>query len=236
VEPSGNPKVTTMFLTIDLTEATLREAIAAKANLIVSYHPPIFAPLKRLTMNSVKERIIVKAIEASIAIYSPHTAWDNVQGGINDWLVREIVGTDATGTVQPVNENVTPPQGRKVALKKGLLFDDLVLRVKTLTGLAHVRIAGASNFDKRKITSVAVCAGSGSSVLRGVRADALVTGEMSHHEVLDVIAYGKCVILCEHTNSERGFLGEFAKLFRQMSSGSMDIVISKEDADPLTIS
>jgi putative NIF3 family GTP cyclohydrolase 1 type 2 len=52
------------------------------------------------------------------------------------------------------------------------------------------------------IKSVAVCAGSGSSVLRGVPADVYLTGEMGHHEVLAAIASNTHVILCEHTNTE----------------------------------
>ena len=39
-------------------------------------------------------------------------------------------------------------------------------------------------FSDSPVSTIAVCAGSGSSVLAGVPADLFVTGEMSHHEVL----------------------------------------------------
>ena len=42
------------------------------------------------------------------------------------------------------------------------------------------------------VRSIAVCAGSGSSVLNGVKADLLITGEMSHHEVL--VSFSLCHI------------------------------------------
>lgn len=88
VEPDEeNPLIERVFLTNDLTEPVLDEAIESKAQLIVSYHPPIFSSLKRLTQNSWKERIILKSIRNRIAIFSPHTSWDAVDGGINDWLV-----------------------------------------------------------------------------------------------------------------------------------------------------
>lgn len=86
VEPSGDMKVEKIFLTNDLTEPVLEEAIAAKANLIVTYHPAIFNPLKRLTQADWKQRTILKCIENRIAVYSPHTTWDTIQGGINDWI------------------------------------------------------------------------------------------------------------------------------------------------------
>ena len=57
-----------------------------------------------------------------------------------------------------------------------------------------------------QVSSIAVCAGSGSSVLKGVEADVYITGEMSHHEVLDAVSCRRTVILCEHSNTERGYL------------------------------
>ena len=56
--------------------------------MIISYHPAIFQPLKRLTQSEWKQRSIVKCIEKKIAVYSPHTAWDTIDGGINDWILQ----------------------------------------------------------------------------------------------------------------------------------------------------
>ncbi len=46
------------------------------------------------------------------------------------------------------------------------------------TPLISVQVATPAS--ERRIESVAVCAGSGGGVLRGVKADLLLTGEMSH--------------------------------------------------------
>ena len=51
-----------------------------------------------------------------------------------------------------------------------------------------------------------VSAGSGHSVLKGVEADLLFTGELSHHEALAATEKGQCVITLFHSNSERGYL------------------------------
>ena len=90
VEPSGNPSVSNVLLTIDLNEQVLSEAKKIRAGLIIAYHPPIFQPLKKLTQHSSKERIIINAIECGIAIYSPHTALDSMEGGVNDWLLSGL--------------------------------------------------------------------------------------------------------------------------------------------------
>ncbi|MBC8309392.1 MAG: Nif3-like dinuclear metal center hexameric protein [Planctomycetes bacterium] len=79
-----------ILLTIDLTEAVLKEAIESKIDSIVSYHPPIFHPLKSVTDRSFKERVVLDAIAHKIAIYSPHTSLDVAKGGVNDWIVEGI--------------------------------------------------------------------------------------------------------------------------------------------------
>ncbi len=80
------------LLTIDLTERVLAEAIAAKSSSIIAYHPPLWDPIKRLTADTPRGRILLGAIEHRIAIYSPHTALDAAPGGITDWLCEGISG------------------------------------------------------------------------------------------------------------------------------------------------
>jgi len=67
--------------------------------------------------------------------------------------------------------------------------------------------------DHKAIRSIAVCPGSGSSVLRSVfgSADLIFTGELSHHEALAVTEQGGCVVSLFHSNSERGYLWSVMK-------------------------
>ncbi len=96
-----------VLLTIDLTERVLEEAIAEKASAIIAYHPPIWEPLPRVTASSVPERVILRAIESSIAIYCPHTAIDAAPGGITDWLC-EGLSEGAAGRVAGDCRALTP--------------------------------------------------------------------------------------------------------------------------------
>lgn len=86
-----------VLLTIDLTERVLEEAVGIGASTIIAYHPPIWAPLTRLTSETAAERIIRGAVEAGIAVYSPHTALDSARGGVTDWLCEGIAGTTGKG-------------------------------------------------------------------------------------------------------------------------------------------
>ncbi|MSR28619.1 MAG: Nif3-like dinuclear metal center hexameric protein [Phycisphaerales bacterium] len=75
-----------VLLTIDLTQAVLEEARELQVQAIVAYHPPIFAPLRRIVQGDPSSSVVHEAIRHSIALLSPHTALDAVAGGVNDWL------------------------------------------------------------------------------------------------------------------------------------------------------
>ncbi|KAK2090687.1 NGG1 interacting factor [Saguinus oedipus] len=63
MEPSPPHAVNTLFLTNDLTEEVMEEVLQKKADLTLSYHPPIFRPMKRITWNTWKERLVIRALE-----------------------------------------------------------------------------------------------------------------------------------------------------------------------------
>lgn len=84
------------------------------------------------------------------------------------------------------------------------------------------------------MNTVAVCAGSGGSLLRDVKASLYLTGEMSHHDVLHAVYNGSNVILCDHSNTERGFLTVLQNKLQSELPG-IDICVSTVDKDPLEI-
>lgn len=74
-----------------------------------------------------------------------------------------------------------------------------------------VAIPQTRQVEDIQIRTVAICAGSGSSVLRDVEADLLFTGELSHHDALAATEQGRCVVTLFHSNTERGFLHSVLK-------------------------
>ncbi len=85
-----NSEITTILLTLDVTEKVIEEAIQKNAQLIVSHHPIIFSGLKKLTGRNYVERTIIKAIKNDIAIYAAHTNLDSVEGGVNGKICNKI--------------------------------------------------------------------------------------------------------------------------------------------------
>jgi len=89
-------KVKRMLLCIDLVPEVVDEAVAVKAQMVMSYHPPIFKPVSRLvTPAPAPEAAVHRCIAGGIAVYSMHTALDAADGGTNDCLAR-LCGIDNT--------------------------------------------------------------------------------------------------------------------------------------------
>ncbi len=80
-----------VMLTIDLTHAVLDEAEHAGVRAIVAYHPPIFAPLKRITSEGPLAGAVLRAARLGMAVFSPHTALDAAPGAMSDWLADGVV-------------------------------------------------------------------------------------------------------------------------------------------------
>lgn len=104
-----------VLLCIDLTPKVMQEALAMRAGAIIAYHPPIWKPLDRLTDTTPKERTILEAAAAGIAIYSPHTSLDAAPGGLTDWLCEGLSGNtsakDGEGTIHGDCRALTPRVG-----------------------------------------------------------------------------------------------------------------------------
>jgi len=76
--------ITGCLISLDCTEKVVEEAIKKKCNLIVSHHPIIFGGINSVDTSHWTGRVITKAIQNSINIYSIHTNLDNIRDGVNN--------------------------------------------------------------------------------------------------------------------------------------------------------
>jgi len=93
-------KVTGILITLDTLESVVDEAITTNCNLIVSFHPIIFKGLKKIIGRNYIEKIVIKAIQNNINIYSMHTALDNCPQGVNA-KICEVLGLNNTKILIP---------------------------------------------------------------------------------------------------------------------------------------
>ena len=89
---TGDPEmeITGALLCIDITLPVVEESIRSGINLIISHHPVIFNPIKKLTGSDITQRILIEAIRNEIALYSAHTNLDNVLAGVNQKICEKL--------------------------------------------------------------------------------------------------------------------------------------------------
>lgn len=231
-----------ILLTVDLTETVAVEAADKNCDAIISYHPPWFRATKSLTMKSGSEaRALAFLAGKGISVYSPHTALDNVRPGINDWVIEQYFGLDGAKSVISSTADETCGAGRIIRLSEPMALKQVLDKTSSLFDIPTLRYS--LNRDHSLVTpinSVAVCVGSGSSVFSKLRepVDLLITGEMSHHDLLKFIQEtGASVILTEHSTMERVYLfSEFrATLEGKLKEKIANVVVkaSEHDADPV---
>ena len=95
---------------LTVTPESAAEAIDQRAELIVAHHPILFRPTQRLTTAAPEGRVFLSLAKAGVAVYSPHTAFDNTVGGINDVLAQRLQLT----AVQPLRRGDGPRQCKVV--------------------------------------------------------------------------------------------------------------------------
>jgi dinuclear metal center YbgI/SA1388 family protein len=215
-----------VLLTIDCTSEVLDEARRERADAIVSYHPPIFAAVKRLLAGSIAH----DAARAGIAIHSPHTALDAADGGTND-VLADAVSMAARRPLRPFPApSETRGMGRLGSLE-AVAVPPLLGRIKRALSTAHVLVAGRVD---REITRAAVCAGSGGDLLDDAidaGAQLFLTGELRHHDALRAVAAGLTVVCTLHSSSERAALPVLESRLAERLAG-VSIVRSRADAEP----
>ncbi|KAF3025080.1 hypothetical protein G7054_g13176 [Neopestalotiopsis clavispora] len=238
-----------VLLTNDLSAAVVDEALRVKASVIVSYHPVIFRGLKSLTNAVPMESSLLRLIAAGVAVYCPHTAVDAAHGGLNDWLCDIVVNGQSkvkSAVLQPISRPLPDGHegagyGRSVSLDKPLPLPTLLKNLSAgLGGQRYISIAlpaGSTISENEVIPKIAVCAGSGSDILKGCDAKLLVTGEMSHHDALYHTQSGQIVVTVFHSNSERQYLTQRLKpkleqQLKESGQAQYTVLVSEKDRDP----
>lgn len=166
----GDPQQTVhhILVTLDVTDGAIDAALATEADLIVSHHPVIFSPLRRLTADGIPYRLAANGI----AVICAHTNLDRAADGVNDTLAVLLGLTD----IHPADDGMC----RIGTMPESVTATALAKLVAETLGTA-VRVSGSGD-----IRTVAVCGGSGGDFISALTpiADAFVTGEVRHHEWL----------------------------------------------------
>jgi dinuclear metal center YbgI/SA1388 family protein len=123
----GDPAaaVERLMVSLDACPSSVAAAIAENCSLLITHHPLIFKPLKRISRQDPVGEIVSRAISANLSIVSLHTNYDIADGGMNDLLAERLGLTDTmplleTGSDELVKLSVFVPTGHEEPVKEAL--------------------------------------------------------------------------------------------------------------------
>ena len=212
-------EVKKIYIALDATDEVIDEAVKNGADMLITHHPMIFSPIKKIhNLDFVGGRIL-KLIQNDISYYAMHTNFD-VKGMAQ--LNQECLGlTDCE-----VLEETAPGEGigRVGALEGTMDLKQFAGKVKNDFEIPDVRMYGD---PAAIIHRVAVSSGSGKSMIRGAiekGADVIVTGDVDYHSAIDAVAQGIAVIDAGHYGTEYGFIAymrqELETMFPELAVGA----------------
>ena len=168
-----------VLLAVDVTEEVIAEAIEKDCCLIITHHPIIFHPLKRLNSASVVERCVELAIRNNIALYACHTNLDSAPNGMS-WRVGEMLGLQDMEVLQPTVEGAGfGVVGTLAQSISETAFLKHVQQTFSVEALRHSALLG------REVRRVAICTGAGASLMREAKAsgcDIYLTADLKYND------------------------------------------------------
>lgn len=72
-----------LFVTYEMDSEAIDRAVQLNANVIVTYHSPIYKPIKKITHSNDSPNYLLYALNNSLSVYCVHTALDICREGIN---------------------------------------------------------------------------------------------------------------------------------------------------------
>lgn len=216
----GSPasSVTRVVTALDATDEVLRYAASTGAELVVGHHPVIFRPLRCVSPGTP----VWEAVRAGVSVLCAHTNLDAASGGVNDVLARAL----GLGDISPLRgEGVL---GRVGTLEAPLEPDDFAAYVKEKLccgGLRYVPGEGP-------VLKVGLCSGSGAAFLPdavAAGADAFVTGDVKHDQLLTAAALGVTLVDAGHFATEQAIAPELAGRLRERFPGLFTEAFPQKD-------
>ena len=225
---SEEKEVRTVMTALDATEDVISQAVAAGADLLVTHHPMIFRPVKRVVWEDLYGHKIIRMIQADLAYFAMHTNCDSC---VMAEEAAEKIGLKETVMLMespaPGPDGAPAGIGRAGVLSEEMSLRELCLRVKEAFDIDVVRLTGDPD---RRVKRAAISTGSGSSMVKAALscgAEVLISGDLDHHCVIDAADEGLATIDAGHFGTER-FVAE--KIAEELRSLGLTVVTAAEES------
>lgn len=209
VQVAGREReVSKVAVALDPLPQVVSEAMGWGAQFILTHHPLAIEPRLPSKLDWYHD-VMKQVLCAEITLFAAHTSLDVQFGGAVSWLGREL-GLDDLQVLDPVAENEageTLGYGCIGDFRASVPFTDFVEQISQLSGCGVVALCGP---EPEKVSRVAMCPGSGSSLMnkafaRG--ADAFITGDVKYHPAQETVG---AVLDVGHFSLEEEMMRRFA--------------------------
>jgi len=195
-----------VMVSLDLTKNAVETAKKEYVDLIITHHPPIFRPIKRLN-----DDMFLDLVENGIAVISLHTNYDCAR--LNDILAERLGIIRTEGILEEGSGSEEPSYlGRIGIFDEELSGEDVIQRVKEELGVENIRIIG----DVRdNVISAAVCQGSSGGFeaeIQELDVDVFITGEVRYNSAVEFSNAGCFVIEAGHYETEKLFINDLVEM------------------------
>lgn len=181
-----------IYLSLEPTLEVLEEI--EPNSLLLTHHPLIFSPLKRLDFADITARALRLTMQKNISIIAMHTNYDKTH--LNEYFATTIMGF----------ENISK-EGFLVYADVDMSFEELAGLVKQKVGLGSVNCVQKNG----RIQKVAIVTGSGASFLSKIDADCLITGDVKYHDAIFAMEKNIGVIDATHYATEAVFAASISE-------------------------
>ena len=145
-------EVSRVLVVLDITQQTIEEALSLHAELIVSHHPVIFTPLRRVCTDTPDAKRVIALLQGNLSAICLHTNLDALEGGVNTALTNAVGGEEL---------EYTPDIGCFCRLPEAMPLSEFLAQTRTALSAPDMRYYDAG----RRVEYLALCGGAGGDIL-----------------------------------------------------------------------
>lgn len=192
--------ITGVVFALDLTKKVVEFAVENGADLIVTHHPAIYAPIKKV------DGALKSAVQNGLGVISMHLNVDVAKCGI-DFFMADALGAKNAKVLLELPSG----GGYGRLFSSDLTVGQLAEKAKTAFGSDKVSCYGNSS---QKAGTVASFCGAGlGDDCASITANVLVSSDVKHHQILACLESGKSLILPTHYAVENYGFNKFFEVF-----------------------
>ncbi len=201
-----------IYVALDATNHVIEEAIQWGADLIITHHPLIFSPIKKINTKNFISARVVNLLQNKVNCYAMHTNYDVVR---MSELVEKKIDLLSSQILEFTDLDKTEGLGRIGSLKEIATVREVGEKIKERFGLESLTIYGDL---EKKVKEIAFLPGSGKSGIETALnkgADLYITGDIGYHEGVDAVNRGLVIIDAGHYGLEYIFIEDMCNYLKE---------------------